>query len=479
MSTILIVDDDPSVLAAFEQVLTDQGHKARTALRGEVALQMIQDERPDLIVMDIRMPGLNGLEAMRRIRSLDPRLPVIIMTGYATTDTAIEATKQGAFDYHLKPLDPEGVLKSIERALERSRLMKRPVELNVETASAGTDVIVGHSREMLEVYKGIGQVAGTDASVLICGETGTGKELVARAIYQHSARSRSPLIVVNCAAIPETLLESELFGHEKGAFTGADRRRIGKFEQADGGTLFLDEVGDIALPLQAKLLRALQGRTVERVGSNVSIPVDIRVLAATHHDLAKEAGAGQFREDLFHRLNVFAIHIPPLRERCDDIPLLVAYFLRKLSTELGIEFPGISAGALDALKSHSWPGNVRELQHCVQRALLLCRGYPIQPEDIRQALLHASAKRNGTEPVKVDQALTALAADYLAAHAGESAADDFVALAERAIIQEALQLAGGNRSQAARLLGLARPTLKDRIDRHHLGRDGGEEGFNH
>ncbi len=472
MSTILIVDDDPSVLAAFEQLLTDQGHTVQTALRGDVAIQMIKDERPDLVVMDIRMPGLSGLEAMRDIRTIDPQLPVIIMTGYATTDTAIEATKQGAFDYQLKPLDPEEAMKSIERALERSRLMKRPVELNVETVSAGADVIIGQSRGMLEVYKAIGQVASTDASVLICGETGTGKELVARAIYQHSSRSRAPLVVINCAAIPETLLESELFGHEKGSFTGADRRRIGKFEQADGGTLFLDEVGDMPLSLQAKLLRALQGGTFERVGGHASITVDIRVLAATHHDLSQDVGLGHFREDLYHRLNVFAIHVPPLRERQEDIPRLAAYFLRKFSQELGVEFPGISSGAMDVLSSHAWSGNVRELQHCVQRALLLCRGCPIQPEDIRQALCISATTRDESEPLKLDQALRDLARDYLGAHTGEALAVDFVALAERAIITEALTITKGNRSQAARLLGIARPTLKDKIDRHHLGQKG-------
>ena len=470
MSKILVVDDDPSVLSAFEQMLSEQGHLVRVAVRGEEALELLAKERPDLVIMDIRMPGISGLEAVRRIRALDPRLPVIIMTGYATTDTAIEATKLGAVDYHLKPIDGAEILRTIDTALERSRLMNRRVELDAAAGSGADDLIVGQSKGMRDVYKAIGRVAETDAAVLIRGETGTGKELVARAIYQHSRRAQAPLIVVNCVAIPATLLESEFFGFEKGSFTGADKRRIGKFEQANGGTIFLDEIGDMPLDVQAKLLRVLQEKAIERIGGNETIPVDVRVLAATHRDLEADIVQGRFREDLYHRLKVFTINLPPLRERREDIPRLAAYFVRKYSKELAVEAATVPSDALDVLSAHAWPGNVRELQHCIQRAMILTGGFPIQPEEMRRAIDLATPGAGPARGATESERLRALIQEYLRVHAGENVYNTFLEKSEEMLLDEALRVTNGNQTHAARLLGMARPTLKARMDKYGLGR---------
>ena len=333
MSRILVVDDERNVLLGFEEVLRPEGHEVITSTHAQEALEHIEAEEFDLVILDIRMPGMSGLDALKRIKQGHPKLPVIIMTGEGTMETAIEATKCGAFDYHLKPFEPADMIRTIEKALQCTRLMKGQVALGRQNAAAG-DAIIGQSLPMQEVYKAIGRVAQTDATVLIRGESGTGKELVARAVYQHSLRSEAPLSVVNCVAIPETLLESELFGYEKGAFTGATARRIGKFEQASGGTIFLDEIGDMPLSIQAKILRVLQEKEFERLGGNQTIRVDVRVLTATNRDLEIAISEGAFREDLFYRLNVVTIQVPPLRERREDIPTLVDYFLERSAREL-------------------------------------------------------------------------------------------------------------------------------------------------
>ena len=476
MSRVLVVDDDPSVLTAFERMLTDEGHVARLATRGEEALALIEKERPDLVVMDIRMPGISGLEAVRRIREIDPRLPVIIMTGYATTETAIEATKLGAFDYHLKPLDPEDILRSIDLALDRGRQMRRRVGMDAEPASGAEEIIIGQSRSMREVYKAIGRVAETDAAVLIRGETGTGKELVARAIYQHSRRARAPLVVVNCVAIPETLLESEFFGFEKGAFTGAEKRRVGRFEQANGGTIFLDEIGDMSAALQAKLLRVLQEKSFERIGGSETIAVDARVLAATHRDLEVDIVAGRFREDLYHRLKVFTIDLPPLRERREDIPRLSNYFIRRFAQELKVDAPAPGPESMQTLSEHSWPGNVRELQHCIQRAMILSGGYPINAEEMRRAIALAAPGVGLPSGATEEERLRSIIREHLKAHAGEPVHSRFLEMAERILLAEALGLTKGNQTHAARLLGMPRPTLKARLDKYSLGRDGKPTG---
>lgn len=468
MSRIIIVDDDSSVLSAFERVLGEHEHEITTLTRATAALERLEDDCPDLLIMDIRMPGMSGLEALRRIRERWPRLPVIIMTGYATMEAAVEATKLGAFDYHVKPLEGEAILRSVENALQCLRLMTREVRMDGETESDVDDSIIGRSRRMQDVYKAIGRVAPTDAAVLIRGETGTGKELVARAIYQHSLRAQAPLIIINCAAIPETLLESELFGHERGAFTGADRRRIGKLEQADGGTLFLDEIGDMLLGTQAKLLRVLQDHLFQRLGGSESIRADLRVLAATNRDLEQAIVQGAFRPDLFHRLNVFSIHVPPLRERAEDIPRLATYFADRFARDLGIECPLIAPEALDALCRYRWPGNVRELEHCLNRAIIQTRGYPVQAGDIQRALASTSApaKRElaGDDQSRIHQIIQ----DYLRTYTGQAAHADFLDMVEKLLLADALELVNGNQTHAARLLGMARPTLKARLDRHEL-----------
>jgi nitrogen regulation protein NR(I) len=470
MSEILIVDDDKNILSAFEQLLTEQGYAVRKALHGQEALSLLSDRRPDLIIMDIRMPGLSGLETLRRIKEIDRRLPVIVITGHGTMETAVQATKLGAVDYHLKPLNPAEILDSIANALESVRLMERRVELDGESAAEQGDLIVGRSKCMREVYKSVGRVAETDATVLIRGETGTGKELVARAIYQHSLRAAAPLVVVNCVAIPDTLLESEFFGHEKGSFTGAERKKIGKFEQADGGTIFLDEIGDMPLSTQAKLLRVLQDRSFERVGGSERVTVDVRIIAATNRDLEDAIQQGQFREDLYHRLRVFTIHLPPLREHREDIPRLATYFLERFSAEMGVDKSVLTEEAASELCAHPWPGNVRELQNCIQQAVILTRGYPIRSQHILKALSTMAAAHDAASPEASSRfdALDRLIKDYLRTYQGSAAHPEFLETAERLLLSEAMRLHQGNQTHAAKFLGLARPTLKAKLDKYSL-----------
>lgn len=469
MGRILVVDDEVSVLASFGKMLSQQGHAVTTAGRADEALTQIEADAPDLVVMDINLPGMDGLAAFKRIQQTHPHLPVVIMTGYGTTEYAIEATKLGAFDYQLKPFDPAEMLAVIERGLESARLMRRRVELDAQTPPPAADAIVGRSPGMQEVYKLIGRAAPTEATVLIRGETGTGKELVARALYQHSRRSAGPLVVVNCAAIPEPLLESELFGHEKGAFTGAIARRLGKFEQAQNGTLFLDEIGDIPYGTQAKILRALQTCTFERVGGSETIHADVRVLAATHRDLEKAMHEGTFREDLYHRLDVVTIHLPALRTRADDIPLLVRFFLARAAQQLGTEVPPMGPAALELLQSHTWPGNVRELEHCIQRALILTRGHAIQEDDVRRALARRGADTAGSGPD--DDSLRALVQAYLGTPPQGAAHELLMDRVDGLLVAEALRLTRGNQTRAARLLGLTRPTLQAKMQKHGIRRE--------
>ncbi|HEY5770425.1 MAG TPA: sigma-54 dependent transcriptional regulator, partial [Terrimicrobium sp.] len=331
--TILVVEDDPGAAESLQHVLENEGHTVIAARTGEEGLALAGKERCDLVLTDLKLPGLSGLDLVKRLRSGRARLPIILMTAHGTTEVAIESTRHGAFDYLLKPFEMPAMLDAIQKALAATRLMFQPVEIG--NAVVGRDAIIGNSRAMQETYKEIGRVAATPVTVLIRGETGTGKELIARAIYQHSDRAERPFIAVNCAAIPETLLESELFGHEKGAFTGADARRIGRFEQADGGTIFLDEIGDVSLSTQAKLLRVLQEKSIQRLGGRESLRIDVRILAATHRDLEAAMQEKQFREDLFFRLNVVVIAIPPLRKRPEDIPDTARYFLARYGAEFG------------------------------------------------------------------------------------------------------------------------------------------------
>jgi len=466
MGTILIVDDDPQLRQSFEKLLRQEGHEVWTAPSGESALQLIQEGLPDLVIMDVRMPGMSGLETFRTIHDIEPRLPVIIMTAYGTTETAIEATKLGAFDYVLKPFDIPDILVLIGQALEAGRFMRSRVEVNVPPGAAG-DALIGVSKPMQEIYKAIGRVAPTDATVLIRGESGTGKELVARALYQHSLRADKSFLVINCVAIPETLLESELFGYEKGAFTGAVNRRVGKFEQAHGGTVFLDEIGDMPFSIQAKILRLLQEKSIERLGGRDPIPVDVRIIAATNRDLEAALAEGRFREDLYFRLKVVTLWLPPLKARLADISLLSEFFLARFAREMGVDNPGLTREAGDLLKSHHWPGNVRELANVLQKALIFSRGYPIRTEDISQALGGEAAFRVAEE-AQPDEGVRRWVRQALLAGSGsnlfDSCLDRFVSL----LVSEALEITGGNRSRAAKMLGISRPTLLSKIDRYNL-----------
>jgi nitrogen regulation protein NR(I) len=459
MAKILVVDDERNVLRAFEEILPTRGHEVVAVRGAEDAMRCLKDAECNLVILDICLPGMSGLDALARIKQIQPTLPVIIMTGQSTTNTAIEATKRGAFDYQLKPFEPAEMLKTIGEALEAARLMKGHVALGSQTTEPSTDAIVGQSPAMQQLYKGVGHVAQTDVTVLIRGESGTGKELVARAIYEHSRRCKLPLIVINCAAIPETLLESELFGYEPGAFTGATTRRIGKFEQAHGGSIFLDEIGDIPLMVQAKILRVLQERTFQRLGGNETIHTDVRVLCATNRDLEKAISAGDFREDLYHRLNVVTVQLPPLRERRDDIPHLVDYFLNRCARAAGVERPPLAPEALESLVSYSWPGNVRELEHLVQRLIIFSGGYTIQRHDLPWA--QGPRPQNASDEDTYRQLVRA----YLDSYSGDRAYSELVEKIERLLIVEALRRCQGNQTHASQLLSLPRPTLHAKLQK--------------
>jgi nitrogen regulation protein NR(I) len=467
MHRILVVDDERNVLQAFQELLGDSGHQVATAERAEHALRLIRDQPFDLVIMDICLSGMDGLEALKQLKQWHPTLPVIVMTGHGTMRTAIEATKSGAFEYHLKPFDPADMLATVDKALESARLVRGQVTIDPEfTESLLEDAIVGRSPGMQQVYKAIGRVALTDATVLIRGESGTGKELVARAIHQHSTRGARPLMAVNCAAIPEPLLESELFGHERGAFTGAVSRKIGKFEQADGGTILLDEIGDMPPGTQAKILRVLQERCFQRVGGNETVRVDVRMLAATNRDLEQAMSDGGFREDLYHRLNVVVIHVPPLRERREDIPRLTDYFLARHAREMELAKPPIAPDAQRMLHACSWPGNVRQLEHCIQRALIFTQGRPIQAADVRLDDGPAGPNASASPPLFED--FYRLVERFLETCTGDRVHQEFLEHAEKCLIAAALRRSSGNQTQAAALLGMARPTLHAKLRKYAL-----------
>lgn len=456
---ILLIEDDVHLAANLRQVLEDEGFVVTQAARGDDGLQDACKVAFDAVLTDLRLPGLGGLELVRQLHETQPRLPVVLMTAHGTIETAIEATKLGAYDYLQKPFEMEELLTLLQKAVAAGRLMREPVELN-DAASART-ALVGTSRAMQQVCKEIGRVAAKPVTVLIRGETGTGKELIARAIYQHSNRAKESFIAINCGAIPENLIESELFGHERGAFTGADQRRIGRFEQANKGTLFLDEIGDLPPNTQVKLLRVLQQQSFQRVGGSETISVDVRIIAATHRDLEGAIREGRFREDLFHRLNVATISLPPLRERREDVPPLVRHFLRIYSADFGVEAPAITPEALAALQSGDWPGNLRELENVTRRLLLDARGLAIQGEAVHRVFAARLA-----DAAQSPSSLAALAASLLSrAQNGEidDAHDQLLFEAEREIITQAILLADGNQAKAARWLGISRLTLREKL----------------
>ena len=383
MDKLLLIDDEADVQYSFRRIFDSPEVQIATASSGEEGLRLIPQFQPDLVMMDVRMTGMTGLETLRKLRQTDAKLPVIIMTAYGTTQTAIEAMKLGAYDYVLKPFDVPRLKALVGAALEAARAMKKVVSYEPLLESEDYDIgIVGRTEVMQDVFKLIGQLASSDATALITGESGTGKELIARAIYGHSQRSHKPFLAINCAAIPENLLESELFGHERGAFTGASTQRIGKFEQCNGGTLFLDEIGDMTPATQTKILRVLQNGTFERVGGNNPIKVDVRIIAATNKPLEQAVAEKQFREDLFYRLNVVRLRVPPLRERRDDIPLLANYFLKKVAEKNKQPLKGITDEALLALQTYAWPGNVRELENVIHRAMVVSKGDAIITADL-------------------------------------------------------------------------------------------------
>lgn len=469
MSTILIIDDDDQLRTSFQKLLTEEGYTVQSAASGEAGLELVRKKMPDLVILDMKLPGMNGFEVFKALHKMEPKLPVIIMTAYGTTETAIKATKLGAFDYILKPFDIPDMLTYIRQALEAGRFMRSPVELNVAPENSSRDAIVGRSHPMQEVYKSIGRVAPTDATVLIRGDSGTGKELVARAIYQHSTRAYKPFLIINCVAIPETLLESELFGYEKGAFTGATHRRIGKIEQAHGGTVFLDEIGDMPLSLQAKILRLLQERSIERIGGRASIPVDVRIIAATNRNLEEDISQGKFREDLYYRLKVVTIWLPQLRKRPEDIPHLTEYFLSRYAAETGMVNPGITDEAKNILAEYSWPGNVRELSNTIHKALIFNRGGPISAEDICRSMDDKISNGiSSADNENVDEPLRHWARHLLISKNIDNKFDSSIDRFSAILIGEALNLSNGNRSRAAKLLGISRPTLHAKIEKYGL-----------
>ncbi len=468
MSLILIIDDDDQLRKSFQKLLSEEGYATDSAASGEDGIQKVKKRTPDLVILDMRLPGKNGLETFQAIHAMEPKLPVIIMTAFGTTHHAIEAIKLGAFDYVLKPFEIPAMLGIIHQALEAGRFMRSPVEMDGAPGAINREAIIGRSRPMQDVYKAIGRVSSTDATVMVRGESGTGKELVARALYSHSLRADKPFQVINCVAIPENLLESELFGFEKGAFTGAAHRRVGKIEQAHGGTVFLDEIGDMPFGIQSKILRLLQEKSIERLGGRDTIPVDVRIIAATNRDLEAALKQGRFREDLYYRLKVVTIGLPPLRERVDDIPLLVDYFLARYAAELDMDNPGIAKEAVATLRDHSWPGNVRELANAIQKALIFNRGAPIQPQDILQAAGAAIGVRSGASLRETDQVLRQWVRETITAHAATNKFDAVMDHFASILVGEALNMTRGNRSQAARLLGLSRPTLHSKIEKYRL-----------
>jgi len=445
---IVVVDDESAQRELIGGFLRKQGHEVCLAASGPEALARVRDRQVDLVLSDCRMPGMSGPELLLGIKAVNPEIPLILMTAYGTVETAVEAMKNGAADYLTKPLDLEELLVRLARVTEQARLRSEVRDLQQRLVERHRlEGIIGESGRMQEVLALVKRVAPSNATVLIRGESGTGKELIARAIHHNSRRAAGPLVSLNCAALPEQLLESELFGHERGAFTGAVAQRKGRFESADGGSIFLDEIGDLSSTLQVKLLRVLQEREFERVGGTRTIAVDVRVLAATHRDLEQAMREESFREDLYYRLNVVAIQIPPLRERREDIPLLLDHFLRKFAEKNRRDVTGLTAAARDALLKYDYPGNVRELENLVERAVLLCRGQVIDLEDLPATT--RPGQRSAAEPLAKD--LPGVLADI-----------------ERQAIESALERSGGIQTQAAEALGISERVLRYKMKKYGL-----------
>lgn len=444
---VLIVDDEESIRSSLERLLVFERYKTFTAADGREALEKAASERIDIVLLDIKMPGMDGLEVLGKLKETNPGLPVVIISGHGTISTAVEATKLGAYDFIEKPIDMERLLLTIRNGVNQAELARRNVQLERKVGLATE--IIGEHPEMLAILDTVKRVAPTNARVLIMGENGTGKELIARKLHELSKRADEPFIEVNCAAIPEDLIESELFGHEKGSFTGAISQRIGKFELADGGTIFLDEVGDMSLPAQAKVLRVLQEAAFERVGGTETKHVDARVLAASNKNLLEEAQKGRFREDLYYRLNVVPVRIPALRERKSDIPILAGYFLRQVAGELGRSPKRLAPEALDALMNYSWPGNVRELRNLVERLCILTTSDTIRRDDLPTlAIVREEDARKDPWGLRTYQ--------------------EFKDFMEKEYLVKKLRENNGNVSRTARQLDMQRSNLYKKLEKYGI-----------
>jgi two-component system nitrogen regulation response regulator GlnG len=459
MPTLLVIDDEESVRYSFRRVFESDDTQVLLAATAGEGLDLVEKHSPDVVVLDLQLPDRSGLEVFKQIHADDPKRPVLFITAHGTTETAIEAMKGGAFDYLVKPVDLERLSQLILRAFEAARLMRVPAVLPAEESP---DRIVGRSLVMQEMCKTIGRVAPQDVNVLILGESGTGKELVARAIYYHSRRAGKPFMAINCAAIPEALLESELFGHEQGAFTGATRRHIGKFEQCNGGTLFLDEIGDMPASLQAKMLRVLQEQRFERVGGTEVLETEVRILAATNQDLDKLVAEQRFRKDLYYRLKTVTIRVPGLRERLDDVAELAHYFLFRFDRELRKDLRGFAPETLELLQAYDWPGNVRELQSTIKQGMLNASGHILLPEFLPAEL---QVKRPVTASHDLEGGATDLQAfiDSLLAAGDKDVHRKVVEAVERMLLPRVLQQTRGHQAQASEILGMNRATLRHKL----------------
>jgi two-component system nitrogen regulation response regulator GlnG len=459
MPTLLVIDDEESVRYSFRRVFESEVVQVLTAATASEGLDLVRDHGPDVVVLDLQLPDRSGLEVFEQIHADDPKRPVLFITAHGTTETAIEAMKGGAFDYLVKPVDLDRLSKLIERAFEAARLMRVPAVLPAEDRE---DRIVGRSLVMQEMCKAIGRVAPQDVNVLILGESGTGKELVARAIYHHSTRSGKPFMAINCAAIPEALLESELFGHEQGAFTGATRRHIGKFEQCSGGTLFLDEIGDMPSPLQAKMLRVLQEQRFERVGGTEVLQTHVRILAVTNQDLEKLVADQRFRKDLYYRLKTVTIRVPPLRERLDDVSELAHYFLFRFDRELRMDLRGFALETLELLQSYNWPGNVRELQSMIKQGMLNASGHILLPEFL-PIELQGNRPETASEVSDVGTKDLSGFIDSLLAAQEKDVHRKLIEHVERVLLPRVLRQTHGHQAQASDILGMNRATLRQKL----------------
>ena len=465
MRRVLIVDDEQNLRHMLQTLLRREGYEPVGVASVESALRELADRPYDIVITDLRMPGQGGLELVDQVRQQDLGTTVVVMTAYGSRDIAIEAMKRGAYDYISKPFEADEIVLLLRKAEERERLFRENQSLHRQIRAGGKEPetglgdLVARSQQMLDLFRTVRKIAEFKTTVLIGGESGTGKELIARAIHRLSPRAQESFIAVNCGAIPGTLLESELFGHRKGAFTDANRDRKGLFEEASGGTLFLDEIGELPLPLQVKLLRVLQEGEIRRLGDSQDIKVDVRVVAATARDLSAEVGRGAFREDLYYRLNVFALHLPALRDRREDIPLLVEHFLTRMNTRMGLSVAGASAEAMRLLVEHDWPGNVRELENCVERAIVLCEGTQIEAEALPEHL------RRSTPPPPTSIAITSDDNDLSIKRASRRS--------EEALIRRALQKTRGNRTRASELLEISHRALLYKIKEYGIavGRD--------